>query len=214
MSESRKHAGTLDLRGGRLCLDFANTVGWHASDHPQEWLLSYTDLLAWSRHASILPLHQEERLLQEARDHPVIAEAVLVSAIALREAIYQIFSRIVQGRQPQREDLTILREAYAEAVIHAQIVSMPDGFTLTWQCDEDALDFPLWPIAHSGMELLLSKELHRVKGCPGDGCGWLFLDVSRNQSRRWCNGQDCGNRIRVRQHYQRHRIADQRKGSL
>jgi predicted RNA-binding Zn ribbon-like protein len=210
MNESQKYAGTLELRGGRLCLDFANTVDWHASDHPQEWLLSYADLLAWSRHANILTQHQEERLLQAARDHSARAEAILARAITLREATYRIFSRVVQGHPPQREDLTILQKAYAEAVIHAHIEPTTDGFTFTWQDNEDTLDFPLWPIAHSGMKLLLSQELHRVKECPGDGCGWLFLDMSRNQSRRWCNGQDCGNRVRVRQHYQRHRTTRNR----
>jgi len=213
MNESRKHAGTLALRGERLCLDFANTVVWHASDNPQEWLLTYADLLAWSRHARILTQHQEERLLQEARNHPALAEAVLTWAITLREATYRIFSRVVQGRPPQREDLTTLQKAYAEAVAHAHIEPTTDGFTFTWQDNKDVLDFPLWPIAYSEMELLLSKELHRVKECPGDGCGWLFLDRSRNQSRRWCNGQDCGNRVRVRQHYQRHRTAKKREGN-
>jgi predicted RNA-binding Zn ribbon-like protein len=207
MDSSIKHAGTLELRGERLCLDFANTVGWHASDHPQEWLLSYVDLLAWSRHVGILARQQEERPLQVARDHPVLAEAVLARAIALREAIYRIFSRLVQGDPPKAEDLAILQKAYAEAMVHARLMPQTDGFTFTWQENEEALDAPLWPIAHSAMELLLSKQWHQVKECPGDGCGWMFLDKSRNQSRRWCNGQDCGNRVRVRQHYQRHRTS-------
>jgi predicted RNA-binding Zn ribbon-like protein len=188
-------------------LDFANTVGWHASDHPQEWLLSHVDLLAWSEHAGILTGQQKERLLQVARDHPALAEAVLARAIALREAIYRIFSRIVQDGQPKTEDLATLQKAYAEAMEHARLVPLTDGFTFIWPEKEETLDAPLWPIAYSGMELLLTKQWHQVKECPGDGCGWLFLDRSRNQSRRWCNGQDCGNRVRVRQHYQRHRTS-------
>lgn len=205
MHQRSKHAGTLELRGERLCLDFANTVGWHASDHPQEWLLDYADLLAWSRHTDILTNYQQEQLLQQAKSHPVLAEATLVWAITLREATYRIFSHVAQGLPPQAEDLITLQNAYAEAMTHASIVSQADGFTFTWQKNEHALHAPLWPLAHSGIELLLSPEFHHVKECPGDGCGWLFLDRSRNQSRRWCNGQDCGNRIRVRQHYQRHR---------
>src|SRR5947208_331942 len=122
MNSSRKHAGTLELRGERLCLDFANTLGWHASDHPQEWLLSYVDLLAWSEHAGILTGQQEERLLQVTRDHPDLAEVVLARAIALREAIYRIFSHVVQGGPPKAEDLAILQKAYAEAMIHARLV--------------------------------------------------------------------------------------------
>ncbi|QBD80188.1 hypothetical protein EPA93_31105 [Ktedonosporobacter rubrisoli] len=204
---TRKHAGTLELRGERLCLDFTNTVGWHASDHPQEWLLSYADLLAWSRHAGIVTASQNEQLLQEARSRPALAEEVLRRAITLREACYRIFSCVVQDCSPKVEDLSILQNAYAQAMVHAQVVPIGERFTFNWPGDEQALDFPLWPIAHSATELLLSEELHRVKACPGDGCGWLFVDKSRNQSRRWCNGQDCGNRVRVRQHYQRQRTS-------
>jgi len=205
MNETRKHAGTLELRGERLCLNFANTVGWHASDHPQEWLHSYRDLLAWSWHAGTLTNDQHERLLQKARDHPNMAEGILAQALVLREAIYRIFSYLVQGYPAEIEDLTILQRAYAEAMLHMRLVPLTDRFTFTWQENEDVLAMPLWPLAHSGIEVLCSKECHQVKECPGDGCGWLFLDRSRNQSRRWCNGQDCGNRVRVRQHYQRHR---------
>ncbi len=209
MNESRKHAGTLELRGGRLCLDFANTVSWHATNHSKEWLLSYADILAWGQHASILTDHQKERLLQEARSRPASAEATVVWAITLREAIYQIFSLSPQGRLPQAENLATLQKAYAEAMVHASLVPRADSFTFNWQSNEDALDVPLWSVAHSAMELLTSKDLQRVKECPGDGCGWLFVDMSRNQSRRWCNGQDCGNRIRVRHHYQHRKTVNE-----
>ncbi|GHO63698.1 hypothetical protein KSC_025900 [Ktedonobacter sp. SOSP1-52] len=95
-----KHAGTLELRGERLCLDFANTVGWHASDHPQEWLLSYADLLAWSQHVGIVTNLQHEQHLQEASSRPTFAEEVLTRAIALREVLYRIFSCVAQGCPP------------------------------------------------------------------------------------------------------------------
>jgi len=38
-----------------------------------------------------------------------------------------------------------------------------------------------------------------------DGCGWLFLDETRNRSRRWCSMKDCGNRAKARRHYRRRR---------
>lgn len=209
---SGRHAGTLELRGERLCLDFANTVGWHASDHSQEWLRSYADLIAWSQHAGVVTGQQSVHLLQEASGRPGLAEEVLTHAITLREALYRIFSGVARGDTPTSEDLAILQNGYVEAMSHAQLLPAGDRFTFSWHNYEQALEFPLWPVAQSGMELLLSEERQRVKECPGDGCGWLFVDRSRNQSRRWCNGQDCGNRVRVRQHYQRHRTTRQGAG--
>jgi predicted RNA-binding Zn ribbon-like protein len=57
------------------------------------------------------------------------------------------------------------------------------------------------------MLLLASIEITRVKQCPGPTCGWVFLDVTRNRSRRWCNSAECGNRSRVQAHYARTKAA-------
>ena len=94
MDEIGTNAGTLKLLGGRLSLDFANTADWHASDHPVESLTSYSALVVWSQQVGILTDHQAQHLLKEAARRPEDATAVLGRAIALREAIYRIFSAI------------------------------------------------------------------------------------------------------------------------
>ncbi len=67
-----------------------------------------------------------------------------------------------------------------------------------------ALDTVLWSVARSSAELLISEDLMRVKECPeNDGCGWLFVDTSRNHKRRWCDMEGCGNRAKARRHYER-----------
>ncbi|GLV53392.1 hypothetical protein KDH_02470 [Dictyobacter sp. S3.2.2.5] len=207
MDEKRREIGTIALRGEQLCLNFTNTVSWHASDHPHEWIHSYNDLLSWSRHTGMLDEDEYGQLLQAAKHWPTDAAAVLSSALTLREAIYQIFSDVVADHSPQQESLAIFQQAYADAIVHAQLVLEAEGFTFSWRHNARNLSLPLWVIAHSALELLRSQEWRRVKKCPGDGCGWLFVDRSRNQSRRWCNGQNCGNRVRVRQHYQRRRTS-------
>ncbi len=52
--------------------------------------------------------------------------------------------------------------------------------------------------------LTAAQELERVELCPGEDCGWLFLDESKNRRRRWCSMETCGNRAKARRHYQRH----------
>jgi len=205
MDETGTNAGTLGLLGRRLSLDFANTADWHASDHPVESLTSYSDLVAWSQHVGILTDHRAQRLLKEAARRLVDATAVLERAIALREAIYRIFSAISHGHPPQAADLATFNAELSGALAQSQIVSTAEGFTWDWAGAEDALDGILWPLLHDAAGLLTSEELDRVGQCADDRCGWLFLDTSRNRSRRWCSMEDCGNRAKARRHYERKR---------
>ncbi len=80
------------------------------------------------------------------------------------------------------------------------------GFIWDWQDDpEPALDRVLWPIIRSAAQLLIADELSRLKLCDADDCGWLFVDGSRNRSRRWCDMSDCGNRAKARRYRERQR---------
>lgn len=204
MAELATSATRWGFLGGRLCLDFANTVDWHASDRPEELLTSYGEFIAWSQRAGILTGEQAQSLLQQAAERPDEAEAAFKQAIALREAIYGIFAALAHGRSPQESDLSALNAALSEALVHARIALTEAGFDWQWAGDEDALDRPLWPIARSAADLLTSDEVQRVGQCADDrGCGWLFLDTSRNHSRRWCSIKDCGNRAKARRYYAR-----------
>ncbi len=206
MAETGTYAGNLKLLGGKLCLDFANTADWHASDRPQELLTSYSDLVLWSQHAGILTDNQVPCLLQKAAEQPKAANAVLQQAIVLREAIYAIFAAVAHGRQPEAADLAALNAALAGMLGQSRIIATADGFGWDWAGDEDALARPLWSATRSAADLLTSEELHRVGQCADDrGCGWLFLDTSRNHSRRWCDIKDCGNRAKAHRHYERKR---------
>jgi predicted RNA-binding Zn ribbon-like protein len=120
----------------RLCLEFVNTLLWHASEHPEETLHSYADLVAWAQGVRLVSNHEAQKLLGDAADRPAEAR----------------------------------------------------------------------PIALSAAELLISEERERIGQCADDrDCGWLFLDNSKNRSRRWCYINDCGNRAKQRRHYERTR---------
>ena len=205
MDKAGTNAGSLKLSGERSSLDFANTADWHASDHPVESLTSYSDLVAWSQRVGILTDHQAQRLLKKAARRPEDATAVLERAIALREAIYQIFSAISHGHPPPAADLATFNAELSMVLAQSRIVSTAEGFAWDWAGAEDALDQMLWPVVHDAAGLLTSEELDRVGQCADDRCGWLFLDTSRNRSRRWCSMEDCGNRAKARRHYERKR---------
>ncbi|RDU35698.1 hypothetical protein DRW41_16270 [Neobacillus piezotolerans] len=203
MSEINKDVHKHDLLGGRLCLDFANTVSWHdSSEESQELLTSYEKLVNWSLHANILKKQQSLALLKKAEDLPSRANEVLQQAIELRESIYQIFSRVINNETPAPKDLSILNKALGNAYGMMRVVPGENKFSLEFSNCEEALDEMLPPIIQSAIDILISeKELSRVKKCEGVPCGWLFLDTSRNRSRRWCSMADCGNRAKAKRFY-------------
>jgi predicted RNA-binding Zn ribbon-like protein len=194
-----------------LCLDFANTMVWHTSDQPVEKLNHYSDLVAWAYAADLLASDQAEQLNELAQQHPIQAASTLATAIAVREAIYGIVVAYVNGRSPTTSDLTTFNTALSHALAQSQLTTTAGRFIWSWQTAEAALDAMLWPIVHSAAELLTTPEiLARVGQCADDrGCGYLFLDVSKNRSRRWCDINDCGNRAKQRRYYQRQHKANQ-----
>lgn len=195
--------GPMELRllGERLCLDFANTVDVRRSDHPREFLTDYGDLVEWSHHAGTLSEAERDRLLAVATAYPTAeVRRAFAAALSLRDAVYRTFASIAAGGIPEEVDLAAIGEARARAAAHQRLAPAgPTAFGWVWDDDLDALERPLWPIAASAAELLTEGRLDRVRECPGsDGCGWLFLDTSKNGSRRWCSMEGCGNRAKAR----------------
>ena len=201
--EKHRTAETLELVGGHLCLDFANTVNTRDEAMRREYLTGYDDLVGWARHAEILTEPEAEALLHSAARHPDLAAAALGRAVALRETIYRIFWAIVEDRDPEGTDLAAMNFVLREASSRLELAPSAGGFVWTWLVEEDELDRVLWPIAGSAANLLTSTELGRVRQCARQGCDWLFVDLSKNQSRRWCSMNMCGSRVKSRRYYRR-----------
>ncbi len=203
MAEAEGGEALFDLSGGHLALEFANMVSWRHSPQPQERFNRYADLLAWGRQAGVLTDSEAQSLLREGRHRPADAVMALGRAIALREAIYRIYSALAGEHEVRVADLETVNAALSEGLRHARIVPAPHGFAWGWANDEGALDRVLWPVARAAGELLTSEELRKVRECGGDRCGWLFMDMSPAGRRRWCDMKVCGNRAKARRHYQR-----------
>jgi predicted RNA-binding Zn ribbon-like protein len=203
MENTIEQAEEFKLIAGALCLDFANTADWHARPVPDELLTGYNRLLDWGRQAGTLTPEQAAALRRVAQARPAEAAVALDRAIAVREAIYHLFSALAAGRPLPEDDLALFNAALAEVLGHLRVAMSGDGLGWAWEGAEDALDRPIWPAVRSAADLLTAPERELVRECAGDDCGWLFLDTSRNRSRRWCDSRSCGNRQRVRRHYQR-----------
>jgi predicted RNA-binding Zn ribbon-like protein len=194
------------LIGGAPCLDFANTADWHASDSPLERLTSYSGLVYWSWHAGILSPVTAQRLLARAQRRPREAEAALDRAVRLRDALYEIFRALAHEEAADEKELSVLNSVLGQAMAQLRVSREGGEFIWEWDGMEGSLEAMLWPLARSAAELLISEDRHRLGQCADDrGCGWLFLDMSKNHSRRWCDMEDCGNRAKAMRHYRRER---------
>lgn len=197
------------LVGGRLCLDFVNTVSGRpparkplaarrADPMGRERLGAYADLVRWSGRAGALRRGEAEELLGRARRRPAEAGTALRRALGLREAIYRICIAVIKGWEAPAADLGLLNRELAAARARERVVAGGKGFTWDWERSVPHLDRMLWPVARSAAELLTSPDLVFTRECQGEDCGWLFLDTSRNRTRRWCDMADCGNLTKVR----------------
>jgi len=188
-----------DLSGGRLCLDFANTIGWRGREESNEHLGSYGDFIAWAELAGAVPVRSARALLRAAAARPAEARQTLARAIELRETLYRVFAAIAAGRSPRGADLALVNAAVPAAFERSRLVASQEGFTLAADVDNDDLAAPLTPVVRSAVDLLTSpSELERVRTCAATACAWLFLDTTKNRARRWCDMKTCGNREKVR----------------
>lgn len=121
---------------------------------------------------------------------------------AFREDIYALLVRTTSTQARDSRALGSVQRLFGEALSRA----IPtQTFPLRWNLKVQEPDDLLWLLALSALELLQSPQIAYVRQCDGEGCGWLFLDTTRNHSRRWCSSADCGNRHRVKRHYARRR---------
>jgi predicted RNA-binding Zn ribbon-like protein len=191
--------------GGSVALDFANTLGGMHSAPTHEHLVEYKDLVEFGRSAGTLSAAEARRLTQEAARQPARAGAVLRRAVALRETIWRVFDAFAKNARADASDLATIQEEEVTALKHARFEQTGSGVSYGWS-DDLALDRPLWDVARAAAELLRSQpDLARLRECGSDTCEWLFIDRSRNHSRRWCDMKDCGNAAKVRRFRQRKR---------
>jgi predicted RNA-binding Zn ribbon-like protein len=187
---------TRRLDGGELCLDFANSVDW-AGDGAQRPantdVLTAPDLLArWGKRLGVASpddlLHVTGRELSAAR--------------SLRAAIHTVFTAIANGDAPDEESLGQLARDYEEAVVASELAAGDRRMQFEWVPDDPRRI--RFAVAVSALDLLRDEaRLRRVRMCPGNNCGWLFLDTSGR--RRWCSMEVCGSRAKMRRLYERRR---------
>lgn len=182
--------------GGRVCLDFANTVDWRVSDNPQELIPDYASFLAWCVRRGVVTRQTAARLGSRARTSPARVKEVMSDASSLRAQIWQIADALREHQQP---DVSFINTLLLRLPSQPALLEQADVYL--YDLPSDDLGAPLWPILWSLTAVLTSADAARIGCCQATGCGWFFVDESPNRTRMWCSSEVCGNRERARRAY-------------
>ncbi len=192
--------------GGAPALDFTNTVTWSPDGLRNERLAEYADLLAWVVESGLVGGPDAERFRAAAASAPARAEAALRKARRLREVLHETFLAAAEQRMPSGEAAGAFNSALSDALRRLRLE--PGGTSWSWGWRHEKLVDPADPlhaVIWSAAGLLTSAGRPLLKRCAAEGCGWVFFDLSRNHSRRWCDMKACGNNAKARRFYQRRR---------
>jgi len=184
-----------------LCLDFANTRYWRWTPEPTDELKSFADLIAWCAKADPRRSDYLRSVEPALAPTPQAATAVFHSAIALREAIYAIFSATATHEAAEPAALAWLNQALRRMPLNYAIEPGPGEFHWRVSLPRPSVETLLAPVLWSAGNLLVDQRLVRVKCCANPVCRWVFLDESKGATRRWCTMAGCGNRAKAHRHY-------------
>lgn len=200
MSEKRS-IKCLSLDGNCLCFNFINTVHSRAEGEEFfEYLSSYEKLVEWCRRVEVMPPKRIQSLAGIADAHPGKAKKALANILDAREMLYRFFSDIAAGKPVSKDELNSFNEQLSGAMKNLRFVSDDDELELDWEETSD-LKEPLWRVMKSAHDILTGEDFDRIKEC--EACGWVFLDESKNKSRRWCSMESCGSIHKAKKYYHR-----------
>ena len=208
MPGAREDKHRFELDGGTVALDFVNTVsGMRSGANPRDRLAGYPDIVYWAEQVRLIDSRRAAELYALAEREPEQAAAAFGEAIRRREALHDVVLSAIEGRAAPDAGLEIVNAWIADALARRRFrVAAPGRFEAALEEDGNLLSF-LRPVALDAAELLedeVSRDLVRICEERQIGrCDWLFVDTTRNHSRRFCSMKDCGNRAKQRRHYQR-----------
>lgn len=205
MNEPVRNLETLEWVGGHPALDFVNTVhSWHTRDH-RDYLHGYDDFLQWALAADMLWPNSARAF---ARRPDAEKRQAFDEMRALRDSLHKLFAALAKNERLPQEALDHLNGLIRRTVAWRWLAADPGTGNKELCCTWDFSNAPayaaLGPIAWKAAELLELGPLDRIKKCPAENCGWLFMDTSKNRSRHWCSMKTCGNAAKVKRFRERH----------
>jgi len=188
---------TFELIAGDASLDFVNTLDWRFRESGTEELIgSYGELIEFCERAGVLTAKQARGLRREVSTSA--GEKVSRAARELREAAAEFFYSELEERKPSAATIVRLERMFKDAHQQQRLHRSEGRLRWDWPEGEFAPELPLWVLALHTERLMTSERLQALRECGNPECRWLFLDTSKNHTRRWCDMKLCGNRMKAR----------------
>ncbi len=189
------------LHAGHPALELVNTLDLRFSAQALDLIPTYKDLLRFAIQLDLLTAEQARKLGRSVDEKE--AQRVLASTVELREALAAVFYGRMEGGKVPAAQMHILEQQFHAAAVHRRLLAGDAHLEWSWSGVERQAEIPLWMLAQAAADLLVSSDAELVKDCGDPTCRWLFLDVSKNHTRRWCDMKTCGNRMKARRHHAR-----------
>jgi predicted RNA-binding Zn ribbon-like protein len=200
-------AGSLPLIADDLGLDFTNTESGRGFPSHQNHLRDAVNVVEWLTHAKVLPVDEANWLREQVSARADLAADLLTQAIGLRDAIHDTGVAVGRRARPNEAALATLAALHARFVARATLAPGVTSCRWCWSVRASPIEAALGPISLAAVSLFTEGDFHRIRECGGHACGWLFYDRSKNNRRRWCEMEVCGNRAKQR------RLAARRRGA-
>jgi len=200
-------AGSLPLIADDLALDFANTESGRGFPSHENHFREAANVVEWLRHAKALANEDADWLRKRVSGRADLGGDLLATALELRAAIHDVGAALGRHAKPPEAALASLSALHARFVAKAEL--KPDALACRWLWSVrlSPVEAALGPVALAAVRLFTEGDFHRIRECGGHACGWLFYDRSKNNRRRWCEMEVCGNRAKQR------RLAARRRGA-
>ena len=207
----------LPLVGGHPALDLVNTVEPGTptpGTRPRDHLADPPALLHWARRVGLVDDAEAAAVADSWDRDPGSGDATVAAVRDVREALHTVLLAVT-GASPSDPGMVAaalerLHGRWAAAVARSRLVLAPEGSSAARLAVGGVPD-QLVPdrAADAALDVLRGADLARLRRCPPEagGCGWLFVDRSRNGSRRWCRMADCGSTVKARRLTERRRAA-------
>jgi len=181
---------TLRLIGGRLALDFVNSVPLNAE-------LSWDQLIEFLESAQIVTPERGGELLALSRSDPQAVESLLRKAQRLAAALRLALDAVLRKQRVLREWIEPVNEILRITEGHDELVYTDNDWEIQFVASESGLEWLLAAVARSAAEIIAEGPRARLRLCANPRCGLFFYDTSRTHRRRWCSMTVCGNRHKV-----------------
>jgi predicted RNA-binding Zn ribbon-like protein len=196
--------------GGRLCVDFANTV--YAPPSRDGALAGFDDVVTFLEDAGAVDGGRARRLRTLARASPRRSATAFVRALAMRHMLRALLAALAAGEPVRRQWVELVNEILRSDPGYLQLIARDGGWFLTPVASREDPLAALVPVACSAAELLQEGPGAPVRKCAGPECVLYFYDVSRTGKRRWCSMAVCGNRTKVAAHAARRKRTPSSRG--